>query len=277
MITNKDVTIIIPVYNCEKYIQQCLASAIGNGCPVIVVNDGSTDNTKTVIDNFKAYIQEQDVIDNEDLTVVHFSDNKGTARVLNEGIKLAKTDWIKWLSADDILVQDAITDMLEKINQYCHQNNRIFYTHYDVIDKDNKLIKTFIEPEIRSNGVFNEQQIITLLDHFYGNGSTSLMHKDVFSKVGLFDESLGYQEDYDFWLRAVCLYDVRLTLLQINTIYYRVHNKQLTNIHKGESLKKSEYIRNRIYDQRPELELLPKHRISLQTRIKRIAQKVIYH
>ena len=267
MITKNDVTIIVPVYNGAKYIVECIDSCLGQSEKIIIIDDASTDNTLEIISVlYSRYEQVQ---------IIHLEKNGGTAKALNVGIANAKTDFIKWLSADDILHPNAIKLMLEYVNKYCHVDNRIFYTNYDRIDSKGNYLRTFLEPEIKTTPLDNSKQISVLLDHFYGNGSTTLIHKNIFKKCGLFDETLGYQEDYDFWLRALCLYDVRLTLLPINTIDYRVHDKQLTAMHKGESLKQSEYIRNRILDLAPDFKYL-KYNAPMKQRIKRIAQKVLY-
>lgn len=258
--TNNDVTIIIPVYNCQDYILESISSCIEQTDNIIVVNDGSTDNTKHLADYFTPEIK-----------LINLEKNGGTAKALNEGIKASNTPFIKWLSADDVLKRNAINDMIWQVNKHCNINNRIFYTHYDIITAENEVIKTFTEPFIT-----RENQKSVLLDRFYGNGSTSLIHKDVFDKVGLFNESLGYQEDYDFWLRAVCLHDVRLTLLPLNTIYYRIHDQQLTQKHKGESLKQSNRIRQNIYLQNPSLKTLSKPSIPFNTRMKRLARTLLY-
>lgn len=275
MIELKDITIIIPVYNGENYIEQCIKSAI-NQFPygydtmnnIIVVNDGSTDNTRNICTKFIPRI-----------SLINHSVNKNTASALNTGITYSKTDYIKWLSADDILKPDALRKIAELANLRCNHNNRIFYTHYDIINESNQVIKTFIEPLIS----YPKDKIV-LLDHFYGNGSTSLIHKDIFRKCGMFDTSLGYQEDYEFWLRCSLLHDVRLTLLPINSLYYRVHPKQLTYQHRGESLIKSSYIKTKILNQvspkmaeayRKELLEYQKH-IPLKIKIKRKIRKMVY-
>lgn len=260
--TNNDVTIIIPVYNGERYIKHSMLSCLNQTEDIIVINDGSIDKTKSIIESI-----------GNGITVINLDKNYGTAKALNTGIRLSdtRTNFIKWLSADDILKPNAIKNMIELVNQHCNIDNRIFYTHYDIINANRSYVKTFNEPFIK-----RENQNSILLDRFYGNGSTSLIHKDIFNKVGLFNESLGYQEDYEFWLRASCLHDVRLTLLPLNTIYYRVHDKQLTAIHKGESLKQSDMVREIIYKQKPELRLLPKPSLPIKQKLKRLVRNTIY-
>lgn len=203
---NPDVSIIIPVYNGEKYIKQCVDSALAQSyekTEVIVIDDGSTDNTLNILCTIPS------------ITIL-IKPNGGTASALNTGIKNAKGTWIHWLSADDVMYSDCI----EKLMSYEKDNNSIYYTHYDIIDQDNNSLGQFNEP------LRDESQ---LWSFFYGNGSTSLIHKDVFAKCGLFDDSLSHSEDYEFWLRATQVYGVKLKLIPEYTIQYRRHPDQLTN------------------------------------------------
>lgn len=264
----EDVTIIVPVYNGAKYIVQCIDSCINQAGKIIIIDDASTDNTLEILSKvYGRYGQ---------IHIIHLDKNGGTAKALNVGIANSKTDFIKWVSADDILKPKAIEEMLVYINQYCHIDNRIFYTNYEVIDKDGQYLFNFDEPIIPTEPFDNTKQIATLLDHFYGNGSTTMIHKNVFKKCGLFDETLGYQEDYEFWLRALCLYEIRLTLLPMYSVQYRYHDKQLTALHKGDSLKQSAYIRHKILKQCPDFAML-KIDVPIKTRLKRIAQRVLYN
>lgn len=239
MKTLSDVTIIIPVYNCEKYIKHSLESALDQGCNVIVVNDGSTDNTQKIIDWYDGF------------TKIEMKQNMGTAHALNRGIREAKTKWIKWLSADDVLKPNAIQTMIDMVEEIPDNDSKIFYTHYDIIDSNGIKKKTFTEPD----NIKNSKAV--LLDHFYGNGSSSLIHRNVFEKCGLFDETVGFQEDYEFWLRCHLIFDIPLHLLDCNILNYRVHDGQLTEKKKGYSMSKSEEIKEKI------LELSPHNRIYL--------------
>lgn len=256
-----NVSIIIPVYNGQKYVKKTILSALNQeGCEVIVVNDGSTDNTQKILDWFGARIK-----------VINHDKNYGTAKALNSGIHAASCDWIKWLSADDILKADAVHDMLDAVSGVMSNDDKIFYTDYDIIDETDYILKHFHEPDNSNN------QKAVLLDHFYGNGSTSLIHKNVFKKCGMFDETLGYQEDYEFWLRCVLIHGIDLYKLELNTVFYRVHDGQLTALHKGESLKKADEIREKILSRVPHYrQLVGSLSLPYRLRLKRMLQRLLY-
>ena len=210
-----DVTIVIPVYNGEKYIVEAINSAktqTWNEIEIIVVNDGSTDNTHEICKQI------------EGITYL-IKPNGGTASALNCGIRASHGRWIHWLSADDVLYPTAIADMLEVISTIPNSKNYIYYSHYDIIDQYGVFINDFIEPLSR-NYQNREDRFKELMGNFYGNGSTSMIHSSVFKKIK-FDEKLPYFEDYDFWLHAMSI-GMDMYLVDKKTLKYRNHDGQMT-------------------------------------------------
>lgn len=206
------VSIIIPVYNGEKFIRECIESALNqnyNDYEIIIVDDGSTDSTLDILTQI------------EGITVL-IKNNGGTASALNIGIKNARGQWIKWLSADDILHVDYLKTIMNDPDP-----EKIYYTNYRIIDKDGNHIRDFIEP-IERNLRTNKEQFDELMKYFYGNGSSSLIHKSVFEKIGMFDDKLRHSEDYDFWLRA-SKNGILFELIPEFLLSYRNHDDQLTN------------------------------------------------
>lgn len=209
------VSIIIPVFNGEKYIKEAIVSALNQDLPpqefeVIVVDDGSTDKTADICMEFADRIR------------YFYKENGGTASALNVGIFSAFGSYIKWLSADDVLLPDACRKMLKWIADNDSENmvNTIYYTNYHVIDQNGLFLRDFVEPG------HDEQE---LWKKFFGNGSTSLIHREIFQKIGDFDAGLPHSEDYEFWLRATMLHGVKMQLIPLFTLNYRNHPDQLTN------------------------------------------------
>lgn len=96
-------TFIIPLYNCEKYIVRCLNSIYSCGLEdsdfeVVVVNDGSEDEGAEIVSEFART--------KNNLTLLNFN-NRGTATARNEGLKVAKSEWIWFVDADDEICKDA--------------------------------------------------------------------------------------------------------------------------------------------------------------------------
>jgi len=223
------VSVIIPVYNGEKYIEECINSVKNQtekNIEIIVVNDGSTDKTHSICKGIN------------DITYL-VKPNGGTASALNSGIRQAKCKWIHWLSADDVLYPTAIETMLKDISITPNNHNYIYYTNYDVIDSNGVFIREFLEP-LNRNFKSKEERFRELLGNFYGNGSSSMIHKSVFDKIQ-FDETIPYFEDYDFWLHAMSI-GMDLKLIPVKTLKYRNHSEQMT---KKVDLKYQQIIRDR--------------------------------
>lgn len=235
------VSIVIPTYNCAKYVIEAIESARKQTYPnreIIIVDDGSTDNTWELL--MKKYNRISH------LKLIH-KKNGGTASALNAGIKAANGDWIHWLSADDVLAETALEHMMEEITKYPDAENSLFFSHYDYIDMDGNITGAFIEPD------YNKWDRIPLEKElwakFIGNGSSSMIHKKVFEHCGLFDESIFPCEDYEFWLRLVILNGVGFHLVPKVTLFYRIHSSQLTATWGEKSAPVIKRIRLQIYDQ----------------------------
>jgi len=217
------VSVIIPAYNCVKFIRHAVYSALNQSLSrheyeIIVVDDCSTDDTAGACALIRSL--------NTDVVKLYRKDkNGGPASALNTGIIRSKGEWIKWLSADDLMYPSCLEDLLwHADNQQpfpygADPQNTIFYTDYDYIDEDGKVTGEFIEPGRPESDLWKL---------FFGNGSSSFIHRSVFEKCGLFRE-LPHSEDYEFWLRASQLYGVRLVRIPVKSIQYRQHPGQLTN------------------------------------------------
>ena len=210
------VSIIIPVYNAQDYLEECLNSALNqtyDKTEIIAVNDGSTDSS---LDILKKYSNRIKIISKK---------NGGTASALNLGIKNMSGEWFKWLSADDVLYSNAIKELIN-VAKLLPNKKYILYSNYDIIDSHGKIIDKITEPDYNELDTFSRNVI--LLDHFVGNGTTSLIHKSIIDEFGMFNETIGYKEDYELWLRYNILHNCSLYLISKNLAKYRVHQKQLT-------------------------------------------------
>lgn len=232
------VSIVIPVYNAEKYLDECITSALEQtygDVEIIAVNDGSKDNSLEVL---KKYSNKIKIIDKK---------NGGTPTALNAGIRVMTGEWFKWLSADDVLLKPAIESLILETKKLGPESqSTIFYSNYNLIDNSSNIVGKFIEPNYNNLSTFEKNVI--LLDNYYGNGTTSLIHKSLFDQFGLFDEHIGFQEDYEFWLRCCMLHGCKMHLVPEILANYRVHEGQLTKKKIDESLAHANLIRNMILD-----------------------------
>lgn len=132
-------SIIIPVYNTEEYIKECLKSVkkqTFKNYEVIIVNDGSTDNSKETIEK---------LIKNNSNFNLYTKENEGLSSARNYGVKKAKGEYLIFLDSDDYID----TSLLEVINNYIEENKKVELIRYEVIkvenNKENKCIFNEIE------------------------------------------------------------------------------------------------------------------------------------
>lgn len=114
-------SIIIPVYNAEKYIGECIKSILqcdSSDIEIIIINDGSKDKSLSIIKEYQKNDKRIYIIDKE---------NEGVSIARNNGIKEAKGDWIMFVDADDILTND----WFDIIKEYMSSNFKLlFFTNY---------------------------------------------------------------------------------------------------------------------------------------------------
>jgi len=198
------ISIIIPTWNREKYIEECIESCLAQtytDYEIIVVDDGSTDSTVDIVKKYPII----NLIETE-----HFN----AAHAINIGIQESWGDWIKLLGSDDYLLPNCLNNFIKNVdNEEC-----IYYSDYYVL-KDG-LKYGFICPEYPK-----EQQYTELRNKFYGG--CSFLSDKLFQKYGVFDESLPYAEDYEYWLRLVSN-GVEMKHLPFYSTVFRIHDGQNT-------------------------------------------------
>lgn len=200
-----EVSIIITLYNAEKYIEETILSAINQtykNKEIIVIDDGSTDNSSKIV---KKYLDEN--------IRYYYQENRGVAVARNKGIKLAKGNYISFLDSDDILYKDKIQKQIEQIKKddsdacYCGYNN--WY------DKSNK-------KEVKKM-IFKKGKII----EFYLNENTIpqtctwIINKNILNKQKIqFTEKCNWGEDLEFFSK-ILLYS-NVTFVEEELMDYRI-------------------------------------------------------
>lgn len=109
------ISIIIPMYNVENYIAICLNSIVQNdlkNVEVIIVNDGSTDNSRTIAERYQAKYSQIRIFDKE---------NAGVSSARNYGLMKSKGDWVWFIDSDDAINQGSLRYIKEEISD---RNNK---------------------------------------------------------------------------------------------------------------------------------------------------------
>ena len=190
------VDVIIPAYNASAYIRETLASVAIQGlvlAKIIIVNDGSNDNTSEVVTQF--------VTEHPSLQIQIINQaNAGLSAARNAGIRASTAPFIALLDADDVWVADKLNKQLTVFNQSSNDRLGLVYCGYSLINQNSTPLPSsigVIKPKLRGEA---SKKLLTG-NFISGSGSAVLIKSEVFQKVGLFDESLRAGEDWDMWLR----------------------------------------------------------------------------
>ena len=233
------VSIIIPIYNSEKFLKDSLNSVINQiykNIEIICVDDGSTDHSKEILQQYSDKIQ------------IISQTNQGLTSALNNGLDKANGRWIKWFSPDDVMFPDTIEILVNQIKKL--PNNTIVYSNWEIINEQGKKIREFSESNYNHLSEFDYN--IRLLDGQQINVNTTLIPLLLFQKGCIFrnlDDPVAV--DYDFFLRAAILYKMKFYLVPKSTIQYRIHSKQLSHNNILLTLNFLEQIKNEILSKLP--------------------------
>jgi len=212
------ISVIIPVYNGEKTIQETIESVLNqtfSDLELIIINDGSQDATLDVV----SYIRD------ERLKVFSYS-NAGVAESRNRGISLAKGDYISFIDADDLWTPDKLEAQLKALQ--LNPQAAVAYSWTKCIDESGEMSRR--GSHISDTG--NVYAKLLLID-FIENGSNPLILRQALNEVGKFDQSVVPSEDRDMWLRLAARYHfVCVPIAQI--LYRQLSNSASANVVKQE-------------------------------------------
>jgi len=212
---NNLVSIIIPVYNAEKYLDEAIKSCINqtySNLEIIAINDGSTDGSAAILDKYSDCIK------------IISQSNKGVSVAMNAGIKVMNGVYFKPMNADDILYPKCLEWLVEELERI-NDKKVIVHADCDFIDGEGNFVKDWTRAD--RNHLSQFEQNVILLDHDTVIHISSIYSKEVF-KHGLYDESIKAAVDYELWLRLCLQYGYRLHLLEKKVGKYRRHENNLT-------------------------------------------------
>ena len=205
------VSIIIPVYNTEKYIGKCLESVVGQTykkLEIIIVDDGSTDRSLDIINNYKKKDNRIKVISGK---------NKGVSCARNKGLEYATGTKIVFFDSDDIMDDNAIKKMLEEMNEGVD----LVIGSYTLINEKDDFIRE--EKVCQGNITFStdfDKNLVDLmnLNPFPGN---KMYLTDIIKKSKLQWPLVSLGEDQGFFLSYLCI-SKNVKILTDSVFGYRV-------------------------------------------------------
>lgn len=179
---NPLVSIVIPAYNHARYLREAIISVLDQTYPhieLIVLNDGSTDETDNILKEYsdKFYWESQP--------------NMGQSRTLNKGWVMAKGELLSYLSADDILLPDAVCEAVKCLHE--NPDAVLVYGDFKLIDPSSSTIRTVITQD------FDYKKM--LAEVICQPGPGVMFRKSAFEAAGLWDSELRQMPDYEYWLR----------------------------------------------------------------------------
>lgn len=194
------VTVIVPCYNVEKYIEKGLNSLINQtlkDIEIIVINDGSNDNTLKILNDFKKNDKRIRIIDKK---------NEGVSAARNIGLKEAKGKYICFMDSDDWLEKDFLEKMYNKISE----------NDYDMVACDTYAIYPNKKKYIKSNINDNQDEKKLMIDA-YTVIWNKIYKKEIIKDI-YFDNSISFCEDVLF------LYEVYLKVKRVGSIHEPLYN-----------------------------------------------------
>ena len=214
---NPLVSILIPLYNAEKYLEECLDSITAQtykNLEVIIVNDGSSDNSLTIAERYEKkynYIK------------VYSQENNGAASARNKAFLYSSGEYIQYLDADDILHPDKILTQIYALRE-CNFNpnivsigkwTRFFYDLDNIVFSSLKIYK-------------NYNNTLDFLIDSWSNGHYSIIHSWLISRriheqVGVWDSRLSTLDDSVFFAKVANI-SKNILYVDDSIVYWRQDN-----------------------------------------------------
>lgn len=189
-----DVSVIIPTFNREKMVARAISSVLGQtfkGYEVIVVDDGSSDETRKAVSEF-----------GESVRYIAHQGNCGVSAARNTGIKNSNAALIAFLDSDDYWLPKKLEVQLDFLKKNPHA---VACQTGELWIRNGRRVNPKKRHEKPSGDIFIPSLKLCLV-----SPSAVMLKRSLFDDVGLFDELLPACEDYDLWLRIACRYPVYL-------------------------------------------------------------------
>ena len=202
------ISVYITNYNYGEYIKTAIESVLNQSVKnfeLIIIDDGSTDNSKEIIDSY-AHLP--------DITII-YQKNKGLNITNNVAMKAANGKYIMRLDADDYLHERALELMSDRLES--DPELGLVFPNYYYVDKEGELIG-----EEKRHDFENE---VVLLDQ-PAHGACTMIRLDFLRKVGGYNEAYTCQDGYELWVKFT--QNFKVANISFPLFYYRQHGNNLT-------------------------------------------------
>jgi len=212
---NKLISIIIPVYNLEDYLEDCFNSILAqnySNYEVIIVNDGSNDSSEDICKRFTAI----------DSRFKYFRQAKaGVSTARNNGIHQSRGEYIVFMDADDTIAANHLTNLLN------YSENDIVFTGFTIVELNKRLQRNI---QLSLNGTFelNEHIILQISKAgLFGSTWNKLFKKEIISRYNIyFNPDISFREDLIFTFDYI-RHCRKIGISSACTYYYQLREKSL--------------------------------------------------
>ena len=212
-----NVSVIVPVYNAEEYLDECLASLEKQtlkNIEFIVIDDGSVDSSYKIMEKFA---------ENDDRFRIFRQENQGVGKTRNRGIKIAKGKYIGFVDSDDFVSRNYFEKLYKKAMKY--DADVSIATHFIRFSEEQKqynysLTQSFIENEVLEN--------IDFLIGNLGQQWDKIYKKSFIEKYGIkcYGKNLWFEDEW--FSSLVALYAKKIAITDENMYFYRYNKNGIT-------------------------------------------------
>ncbi|WP_052342627.1 glycosyltransferase family 2 protein [Bacillus sp. EB01] len=231
------VSIIIPIYNGELFLAKCIESVMNqtyDDIEIILINDGSTDNSITICESYQKMDKRIRVFDRP---------NSGVSDTRNFGISVSSGEYIQFVDCDDSISNDMTEALVAEIQ---YDQSELAISGYKIMDLDDNLIE---EIRIGHGGCIDKSEFFNLFGEFFEkkgllNSPCNKMYvkKIIVDNNILFPKDFSLGEDLLFNLKYMETIDSISLIDQSFYSYYRVNNQSLTLKYNSKRLEAQEFI-----------------------------------
>lgn len=216
------VSVIIPMYNSEKYIEDCINSVINQtyrNLEIIVIDDCSSDSSTEIVSNMK----------DSRLKIIRLLENKGVSNARNKGVELAEGDYICFIDSDDIWVKNKIEKQLDFIEKNKYD---FIYSNYAFLDNkklaSKKISELDIEKDLKKTSVPEEMTYNTAIKNTAIFVSTVMLNMKKIKKEDVYMPDLKIGQDTVTWWHILKKGIVAHGMKEV-LAYYRISGNSLSS------------------------------------------------
>lgn len=239
------VSICIPTFNGEKFIEECIQSILTQtyqNLEIVFSDDSSTDGTLTIVENLLSQ-------SNVNYKIIFNENERGLAANWNNAIKNSNGKYIKFVFQDDVLKESCVSELIKIAESepnvglvYCKRDFIIEenYNDHEWIEKFKELHNSWNELVVQT-GVLSGKEylrdsaILSEPLNKIGEPTTVLLLKSCFDEMGYFDSNLSQLLDAEMWYRIMTKYNIGFVDEELCS--FRLHSEQTTELNKASIIK----------------------------------------